>query len=581
MSQVSCRATASVLEVLTRWGVDIEPIVDGGDFTADKLADVGARIDWDTFARFLERVSEALDHDDKRLEAVGEDLFEVQSWPLLRELAERFISPRAIARMTSLMGSAMFPTMDFEQRFSDDGRMELSLSIPSHRRAARPFFLITLGQWRALPRALGLPDAEIEADIGDHHGRYVVTFPPRRVSPWRDLVGAALATPTWLRSVHASRRELRESFGAMERWRRDFHRVLDHLPDAVLIHREGKVAYANQTLVRLLSDDDDDLVGRRVEHVVSWEAFCRACAACRAGTEQDEERRVEINGPIGRHVLELRLVQGVDFNGERAELIVGQDITGRLDLEERLLHTDRMATLGSLAAGMAHEINNPLGYLLNSLQILQRDAASLEVGGTVDASWLERLRAMLDVALEGTERVRTILDDLRTFVRRDDDQARPTSVRDAVEYSLEILGGELSGVTIECDFSSEALHVSSPPSRVSQVVVNLMLNAVQALRSDGGGKVTLRTRRRGDHHCEIEIADDGPGMTEEVRAQAFEPFFTTKPAGVGTGLGLPICRELAHRLGGTLELESQVGKGTRVRVCLPLVDPGSVTSSPT
>ena len=572
MSQVSCRATVAVLEVLTRWGVDVDPVVEGAGSTRAKLMDARARIDWDTFSRFLDRVSAALGDDEERLEAVGAALLETPTWSLVGELAHRFISPRALARASSFAGTTLFPTVDFDQRVFDDGRVELLLSIPSHRRAARPFFVITKGQWRAMPRALGLPDAQIEADIGERRGRYHVTFPAHETSLWRDFIGATLATPTWLRNVYASRRELRKSFAAMERWRRDYHRVLDHLPDAVLIHRDGQVVYANRTLARLLGETGDALVGRRVDRLVSWADFTRARAACRHEGEEDGDLRVEVSGGQGRHLLELRHVQRVDFHGERSELIVAQDVTERITLEEQLLHTDRMATLGALAAGMAHEINNPLGYLLNSLQILQRDAASLQVGGTVDASWLERLRAMLDVALEGTERVRTILDDLRTFVRRDENEAVPTAVIDAVEYSLEMLGGELSGVVIERDFTGEVMHVASPPTRVSQVVLNLVLNAVQAVRADGS-KVTLRVRRRNAHQVEIEVADDGLGMTEEVKAQAFEPFFTTKPAGVGAGLGLPICRELVHRLGGTVELDSQLGQGTRVRVILPLVPP--------
>jgi len=570
MSQVSSRAVVSVLEVLTRWGVDVDTLVEGLPCPPEALRNVRERIDWDTFARLLERVSEALDHDDARLEALGAALLDAQSWSFVANLARRFAHPPALARAATLMGSFVFPILDFEQQHGDDGRLRFSLSIPPQCRAARPFFVITAGQWRAFPRLLGLPDAQVEADVGERHGRYLVVLPVGRRRRLRELAGAVLGTPAWLRTVSASRRDMHESFAAMERWRHDYHRVLHLLPDAVLIHREGVVLYGNATLAELLLETSDALVGRRVDHVVAWAAFQRARRACCDGSN-DEARRVQMSGPSGDRTVELRHVQDVDFEGAPAELVVAQDVTERVQMEERLLHTDRMANLGSLAAGMAHEINNPLGYLLNSLQILQRDAAVLQVGGTVDASWLERLRAMLDVALEGTERVRTILDDLRTFVRRDDQAARPIDVRDAIEYSIELLGGELAGVRIERDFVSDGLVIASPPARLSQVVLNLVLNAVQAVRGLDGGSVTLRTRRDGEKAV-VEIVDDGPGMTAEVKAQAFEPFFTTKPAGVGTGLGLPICRELVHRLGGDMTLTSEPGRGTCVRLSLPLVE---------
>ncbi|MEM1029043.1 MAG: ATP-binding protein [Myxococcota bacterium] len=594
MPQVSCRATAAMLEVLAGWGIDTDAIERSAPLRSTRLRDPRARVDWDTFSHLLDRVASALDGEDSRLEALGEAMVERSAYAAPGVAAGRFLTPLALTRAASLAGSAAFPTIEFSQRVFDDGRFELQLALPEHARSARPFFVVTVGCYRAMPRRLGLADARVQAEVGPRSGHYLVTLPVDRGWSLRHGLAALWGTPAWLREVYASRRQLREDYAAMERWRRDFHRVLDHLPDAVLIHRDGVVRYANEALARVIGDPAASLRGHRVDQLIPWARFMQAREAVRTARDDTSARRIEIRRRRRPRILAVRLVEEVEFEGVAAELVVAQDVTDRVRMEERLRHTDRMATLGTLAAGIAHEINNPLGYLLNSLQILQRDAAEIHPGGTVDASWLERLRAMLEVALEGTDRVRTVLDDLRAFVRREDDAASPVDVREAIEHGLESLGEDLGDIVVERVGFERAQMVMAPSTRLNQVLFHVLLNAVQAMRermpgSNGEnrpsgsnaktmrraqGRLVVRVMREGGQAV-IEVSDDGPGMRPEVLAQAFELFFTTKPAGVARGLGLPICRELVHRLGGTIDIESTAPRGTRVRVVLP--SPMSVT----
>jgi len=253
------------------------------------------------------------------------------------------------------------------------------------------------------------------------------------------------------------------------------------------------------------------------------------------------------------------------------------DITERRELQARLLLADRMASVGTLAAGVAHEINNPLAYVIANI-----DIASQELRKRATPP-LMRALDVLGEAKDGAERVRRIVGDLKTFSRADDAIRERVDLRNVVESSINLAMNEIRHRGRLVRELGEVPRVDANAGRLGQVVVNLLVNAAQAIPEGAANKneIRVRTRTDGSGRAVLEVEDTGPGMPPEIRARIFDPFYTTKPLGEGTGLGLTICHGIVAALGGAIEVESEVGSGSLFRVVLPPArESDRVTSSP-
>jgi signal transduction histidine kinase len=243
--------------------------------------------------------------------------------------------------------------------------------------------------------------------------------------------------------------------------------------------------------------------------------------------------------------------------------------------EARLVVADRFASLGRLAAGVAHEINNPLAYVgsncSHAIKELQR---ALDPSCSEDAWRAGLLRATeaLQEACHGSERVRVIVQDLKALSRSDPGAPGPVDLIKIIESSIKIASNEIRDrAELVKEIEPDLPCVSGSASRVGQVLLNLLINAAQAIEPGAAGRnrICLRAQRRGSRVV-IEVSDTGAGIPRELQERIFEPFFTTKPVGVGTGLGLAICHSVVSQMGGELTVESEPGKGSLFRVALPL-----------
>jgi signal transduction histidine kinase len=242
--------------------------------------------------------------------------------------------------------------------------------------------------------------------------------------------------------------------------------------------------------------------------------------------------------------------------------------------QDQLVHAEHLASLGTLTAGVAHEINNPLAAILQSL-----DTALGRVDKISDGETKGRINKPLQRAKENAERIQRIVQDLRTFSRAERVRGEKADVRAEVESALQILKPLAESRQVQLDTFYGALDwVEAPPTRLSQLLINIIQNAIHA--SAEGGHVEVRTGAAdnqndlldpdaGGHPQSdrapagwIQIRDYGVGMSPEVKARIFDPFFTTKPVGVGTGLGLWVCQSIIKSLGGSIQVESEPGKGT-------------------
>ena len=258
-------------------------------------------------------------------------------------------------------------------------------------------------------------------------------------------------------------------------------------------------------------------------------------------------------------------------------LAVSNDVSEMRKLQARTIQADRVMALGTLAASVAHEINNPLTYVLSYLDELETNLRSF------DESSIERAKGALDPIKKGVERIATITRDLRTFSRPDDVLLEPIDLPTVVESVLKLLRKEVEARAELVLSLEETRPVLGNEARLVQVVMNLVMNAIQALPQGAPREHQISVTVRDENEwAVIEVTDSGPGVALADRDRIFDPFVTTKPVGVGTGLGLFVCRNVVQGLGGEVTVGDRAGGGASFRVVLPVseqiqkkADPGN------
>ena len=237
------------------------------------------------------------------------------------------------------------------------------------------------------------------------------------------------------------------------------------------------------------------------------------------------------------------------------------------DVEAQLIQMDKMASIGTLAAGIAHEINNPLGFLISNLESLKDYARSLEqaggAGGKDDPPLIDDLKAMTEESLEGAKRIKRIVWDLRTFSRQSESSRTLTDINQILESTLAIVWNEIKyKINVEKDFQAKT-SIIADPTQLSQVFLNLFINASQAIADKG--RLSISTSED-ENDLHIKVKDSGSGIPKEVLPRIFEPFFSTKKS---SGLGLSVSYNIIKHHGGEIRAESSPGKGTTFLISLP------------
>jgi PAS domain S-box-containing protein len=435
--------------------------------------------------------------------------------------------------------------------------------------------------------------------LRDREGNVIGTFGISRDITHRKLAEAETARLLMLEQT--ARQELEDALANLRKSESRFRRLYEsNIIGVVFADSRGFITDANGAFLEMIGYARAELPLRWDEQLTPPEhraSDLRALAQLRAtGVAAPWEKEY-----VRKDGMRVPVLLGAATLADSTEdyICFVLDVTERNRMRAMVTQTEKLASIGLLSAGIAHEINNPLAYVANNLVILEQNLRGLvgildvyeaarpklaavdpEAVGRIEALAqeldLEYVRGSVDRVLtrtsEGVRRITRIVQALKGVARTDPDQMEEVIAADVIEMSLEMVRGRMkqSGIHLEVD-CPEDLRMRCAATQISQVLLNLLVNAVQAVESAGrgdGGRVRIAARAAGEEVV-LEVEDNGGGIDPGDRPRIFDPFFTRKPVGEGTGLGLSISHGIVTGHGGRIEVDSQMGEGTRFRVYLP------------
>lgn len=295
------------------------------------------------------------------------------------------------------------------------------------------------------------------------------------------------------------------------------------------------------------------------------EGFAAPWKQFAAGHDEPLHDELEMLRPT-RRVLERFARPVLDRDGLRVGwLELYYDVTGERQVQSKLLQTEKMAAVGQLVSGIAHELNNPLTSIMGYAQLL--------LGHGLNSAQFSEASKVFHEA----ERTRRIVKNLLYFARENEPERTSVDLNEIIERTLALRSYELKvqDITVVTDLAEDLPRTMADPYQLQQVILNLLVNAEQALLQDRGqGRVHIRTRTVPGNRISVEVTDDGPGIPREIVSRIFDPFFTTKPSGLGTGLGLSIAYGIVKQHDGEISFENRLEGGARFTVELPIVAVG-------
>lgn len=334
----------------------------------------------------------------------------------------------------------------------------------------------------------------------------------------------------------------------------------------LVANRDKKVVVFNQAISRLTGFSKEEVLGQDVFTLVPEDEHLRLASVLAAALRGEPVPNFELRlrTRTGEARASFATSSALTSQGEvEGVMAIGQDVTVVEQLEQRVIHAEKLASMGQLAASVAHEINNPMTAVVMSAESLLQRALMQGSSGAADA---EKLRKIL----ESGQRILRFTSDLTSYARPAKDKPERVQLNalldKAVGYCEHVVAQ--AKVKLERDYG-EVPALSGVPANLEQVFVNLITNACHAMQS--GGRIGLRTRREG-REAVVWVKDTGSGIEPENLSRIFDPFFTTKTEGKGTGLGLSIVQRIVEKHGGRLSVESKLGEGTTFTVRLPLAD---------
>jgi PAS domain S-box-containing protein len=342
-----------------------------------------------------------------------------------------------------------------------------------------------------------------------------------------------------------------------------YRRLIAFSPYAILVNRGDRIVFANDQAIKLFGAvRANEILDKSLldlihpdHHAVVRERIHELLEGMQA-IPVSEDKIVRLDGMSID--VEVSATRFTDEEGP-AILVMLRDVSERKRLQAQLRRTERIAELGTLASGMAHEIGTPMNVILGRAEYL------------MDRVTEEPIKKGLQTIVTQVERITKVMNQLLSFARRKTPERRPLDLQKAIEESVEIFRERLAKnrIHVEMDLVDPCPLVLGDADQMNQVLINLIMNAVHAMPD--GGTLSIGLAREKDF-VKLTVADTGHGIPYEVVKKIFEPFFTTKEFGKGTGLGLTVVKGIIEEHQGSIAVESEEGKGTRFRVLLPVTD---------
>jgi signal transduction histidine kinase len=619
MDEVSCRAIGIALDALGARDIPHELLVEGLPISVTEISDQRRRIDWNLFTIICERL-EKLCGGPETLAQIGRDHFRTESFSMLRSVASVFTQPRDIYWLgTVWFGRTLFSII--EDHFEDlpDGRVREILRIPPPYRDCPQLFHIFHGALAVAPSMVGQEDAQVELELLPRQATYTITLPERAalsrrlvrraVTPFaaRRLIGELSFQQSELKQSHDRLRAAHRKIAAQaEDLKRinligrelakqiELEELADILVEMLRIHVPGRgIAIWLQPLggepeselrrvgdttgtptrVLLLKTADrpvgrvevwEEPAGKELEEgqrgvdlldeLISWIAMALDNAR---SYEALADRNALLLERVKEHSARLRAANG-DLEVAVAERKRADEAL--LQSEEQLRAAERLASIGTLAAGIAHEINNPVSSILAAAQYAiacRDDPNSQQIA----------LQALEDIARQSL-RCGSIVRSVLQFSRDEPADRWLADVNELVQraaWSIRRGGGE-SETGIQLDLCTSPCQAVMNPIEIGQVLAHLLRNATQA--SASSSPIRVETRAQEDR-VQIRVIDEGQGIGPSELKRIFDPFFTTRRDSGATGFGLSVAHGIVTGHGGTLEVESRPGAGTTISISLP------------
>ena len=389
------------------------------------------------------------------------------------------------------------------------------------------------------------------------------------------VVDPRTSTPVLLSNAQAA---LRESEKGLRKSEEQYRQIVEATSDGIVkIDPAGQVVFANRRFAQMLGYQASELVGSSLFSLMGEvaEGALRRSTQSRSSVKDavDLEFRHRTGREVAVSVAETLLLN--EAGEDVGHLLVVRDVTERKKLQSQLMVSDRMASVGTLASGVAHEINNPLAAIIANLDYISEQRGRLLAADPAVRdfdSLLAEIAEPLEDSAEAARRIRLIVRDLKVFARSPEEEPRgPISVVKVLDSAVRMAWNELRHRARLVKDYQPVPAVDVNEARLVQVFLNLLVNSAQALPEGSAeqNEVCISTRVAGDRVV-VEVRDTGGGIHPSILGRIFDPFFTTKAVGVGTGLGLAICQRLVTDMGGELSVRSELGSGSTFRIALPV-----------
>lgn len=406
---------------------------------------------------------------------------------------------------------------------------------------------------------------ETGVDVSGERRHWLVTS-----SPIKNAQGEVVAAMEMCLDI-TSRKQLEDK---LEESERKYQAIFRNIPNPVFVldEQEFTILDCNESVPSVYGFKKEELIGQSFLTLFPEED--REQFKRRSPQKDLYDRAIHISKD-GRKLFVTIRVSPSEFSGQKVLLVTTSDITKRLETEQQLIQASKMATLGEMATGVAHELNQPLSVIKTAASYIRRKQES---GGEVSKDIMNTLTAEME---SHVDRASKIINHLREFGRKPEMRLEPVAAADILLRALDIFSQQLALREIEVvqEIESNLPLVHADSSRLEQVFINMLINARDAIEdrwAKAAGeaisdpkRITLSAYARGGKVM-IEIADTGSGIPSGVLKKIFEPFFTTKPVGRGTGLGLSISYGIIQDCGGNIQVRSEQGRGTRIIISLPI-----------